>query len=150
MKFRRGARGLLAGYVRKNARKNAWAGMVAGALLLVSCANPQWDNLSFVIDPLAPNWEIAEASLPNDVYRLTIKAKHLRRGGDGEPMAILKRRAQQLQLEQGAVGYRILDYSENIESSAPFARRYATGSFMLQRSAGIPEENAGTGQNALN
>ncbi|MCL2829763.1 MAG: hypothetical protein FWD77_03370 [Betaproteobacteria bacterium] len=97
-------------------------------------------------DGLFANWEIMEEALPHEVYRLNFKAAYLRRGGDGEPLELLKRRARQLQLEKGATGYRILDYSESIESTLSFffARRTATGAFVLQFSPWILEENPGT------
>lgn len=87
-----------------------------------------------VYDPLAPNWTIEERLLDGDTYRLSMRAKSFRTGGDGESGVILKRRALQLQRKHGFLGYRILDYSEGIESSTPFTHRYAEGTFQLVRS----------------
>jgi hypothetical protein len=56
-----------------------------------------------------------------------MRAKSFRTGGDGESRLILRRRAQQLQRERGFLDYRILDYSEGVESSTPFTHRYAEG-----------------------
>lgn len=86
-----------------------------------------------IYDPLAPNWTIEERILDRDTYRLSMRAKSFRTGGDGESGLILKRRAQQLQRERGAPSYRILDYSEGIESSTPFTHRYAEGVVQLVR-----------------
>lgn len=86
-----------------------------------------------VYDPLAPNWRIEERPLDRDTYFVSMQAKSFRTGGDGESGLILKRRAQQLQREAGFSAYRILDYSEGIESSTPFTHRYASGVIQLVR-----------------
>ncbi len=88
-----------------------------------------------VYDPLAPNWKIEEAALGGDTYALSMRAKSFRTGGDGEALQILRRRAQQLQRERGYASYRILDFSEGIESSTPFTQRYSEGTVLLVRSA---------------
>lgn len=84
-----------------------------------------------VYDPLAPNWSVEEKLLNADTYYLSMRAKSFRTGGDGEAMMILKRRALKLQREKGFSGYRILDYSEGIESSTPFTRRFSEGTIQL-------------------
>ncbi|MBK7952859.1 MAG: hypothetical protein IPK02_02200 [Candidatus Accumulibacter sp.] len=86
-----------------------------------------------VYDPLAPNWTIEERILDRDTYRLSMRAKSFRTGGDGESGLILKRRALQLQRERGFPAYRILDYSEGVESSTPFTHRFAEGVIQLVR-----------------
>lgn len=86
-----------------------------------------------VYDPLAPNWTIEERILDRDTYRLSMRAKSFRTGGDGESGLILRRRAQQLQRERGFPAYRILDYSEGVESSTPFTHRFAEGVIQLVR-----------------
>ena len=87
-----------------------------------------------IYDPLAPNWTIEESLVARDTYSLSMRAKSFRIGGDGESGLILKRRALQLQRQRGFVAYRILDYSEGIESTTPFAQRFAEGTFQLVRS----------------
>ncbi|MCP5228390.1 hypothetical protein [Accumulibacter sp.] len=87
-----------------------------------------------VYDPLAPNWTIEEWVVDGDTYRLSMRAKGFRTGGDGESGLILNRRARQLQRKRGYLGYRILDYSEGIESSTPITHRYAEGTFQLVHS----------------
>ncbi|WP_313952731.1 hypothetical protein [Accumulibacter sp.] len=84
-----------------------------------------------VYDPLAPNWSIEERIVDRDTYLLSMRAKSFRTGGDGESGLILRRRAQQLQRARGFSAYRILDYSEGIESSTPFTHRYAEGVIQL-------------------
>ncbi len=86
-----------------------------------------------IYDPLAPNWTIEERILDADTYRLSMRAKSFRTGGDGESGLIFKRRALQLQRERGVPAYRILDYSEGIDSSTPFTHRYAEGVIQLVR-----------------
>jgi len=86
-----------------------------------------------IYDPLAPNWTIEERVVATDTYLLSMRAKSFRVGGDGESGLILRRRALQLQRQLGFLGYRILDYSEGIESSTPFTHRFAEGMFRLVR-----------------
>ncbi|HCN68633.1 MAG TPA: hypothetical protein DIT03_10280, partial [Candidatus Accumulibacter sp.] len=45
-----------------------------------------------IYDPLAPNWTIEETMLEGDTYRLAMRAKSFRIGGDGESGLIFKRR----------------------------------------------------------
>ena len=94
--------------------------------------------LYVVYDPLAPNWSIEEKPLTDDTYYLALRAKSFRVGGDGEAIQILKRRALQLQREKGYAGYRILDYSEGIESSTPLTRRVSEGTIQLVKAQLVP------------
>jgi len=84
-----------------------------------------------VYDPLAPNWEIEEARLNDDTYRFSLKMKRYHTGGSGESMQILRRRASQLQYEQGFANYQILEYTEGIDSQTIGARRIAEGTIKL-------------------
>jgi hypothetical protein len=84
-----------------------------------------------VYDPLAPNWEIEESKLNGDVYRMSLKMKRYHTGGAGESIQILKRRASQLQYEQGFGSYQILEYTEGIDSQTIGARRVAEGVIRL-------------------
>lgn len=87
--------------------------------------------LFIIYDPLAPNWSIQERSLKSDTYYLLMRAKSFRTGGDGESLQIVKRRAAQLQRERGYDSYRILDYSEGVESSTPFTHRVSEATIQL-------------------
>ena len=87
--------------------------------------------LYIVFDPLAPNWSIKERPLNAATYHLFLRAKSFRTGGDGEAMQIVRRRAQQLQHEKGYGSYRILDYSEGVESSTPLTHRVSEGTIQL-------------------
>ena len=95
--------------------------------------------LYVVYDPLAPNWSIEEKPLADDTYYLALRAKSFRTGGDGEAIQIIKRRALQLQREKGYAGYRILDYSEGIESSTPLTRRVSEGTVQLVKAQLVPQ-----------
>lgn len=86
-----------------------------------------------VYDPLAPNWEIEEARLNDNTYRLSMKMKRFHTGGAGESIQVLKRRASKLQHEQGFSQYQILEYSEGIDSQTIGARRMAEGVIRLVR-----------------
>lgn len=92
-----------------------------------------------VYDPLAPNWNIEEKVLNEDTYALSMKAKSFRTGGDGESMRILKRRALTLQRERGYTSYKILEFSEGIESSTPFTHRFSEGTIQLVRAGVVPK-----------
>ncbi|MDE2584731.1 MAG: hypothetical protein KGN39_04975, partial [Betaproteobacteria bacterium] len=59
------------------------------------------------------------------------KLKRFHTGGGGESMMLIKRRAEQLRRENGFSSYRIVDYTEGIESSTPVAQRYAQGLIQL-------------------
>ena len=87
--------------------------------------------LYIIYDPLAPNWTIKESPIDAENYHLSLRAKHFRIGGDGEAMQVFKRRALQLQREKGYSGYRLLGYTEGIESSTPFTYRVSEGTIQL-------------------
>ena len=93
--------------------------------------------LYIVYDPLAPNWTVQERQVEQDTFHLEMRAKSFRTGGDGEAYQILKRRAALLQREQGFSAYKVLSYSEGIESSTPLTHRVAEGTYQL-----ISEEKA--------
>lgn len=80
-----------------------------------------------VYDPLAPNWEIEESRLNENTYRFSMKMKRYHTGGAGESIQIFKRRASQLQYENGFGSYQILEYTEGIDSQTIGARRMAEG-----------------------
>lgn len=124
---------------------SAETGAVAGGLLAfghpVSALglpgevfNAKHSALLYIIyDPLAPNWTIKERPVDTETYHLSLRAKHFRVGGDGEAYQIVRRRALQLQREKGYTGYRVLDYSEGIESATPFTYRVSEGTIQLVR-----------------
>lgn len=98
--------------------------------------NQLWNyplNLYFVYQPFAANWNVEEAVLDDNTYYLRLQAKRFRTGGDGEAMAVLKRRAMQLQHARGFAAYRVLEYSEGVESATMGAQRYSEGIVQFAR-----------------
>jgi hypothetical protein len=118
------------GTILPNAKFNVSKG-VAFSVEELAVAAVAGGVLYMVYDPLAPNWSIEERPLNQDTYYLSMRAKSFRTGGDGESGQIFKRRALQLQREKGYASYRILDYSEGIESSTPLTHRVAEGTIQL-------------------
>ncbi|MFT3851047.1 MAG: hypothetical protein QM739_21090 [Propionivibrio sp.] len=129
----------------QNTEVSTETGVVAGALAIFGhpvaalglpgeVFSAQQSALLYVIyDPLAPNWSIKEKALGKESYYVSLRAKSFRTGGDGEAIQILKRRAMQLKRERGYEDFRIVDYSEGIESSTPFTHRYSEGTIQLVR-----------------
>ncbi|MDR1888548.1 MAG: hypothetical protein LBQ81_04100 [Zoogloeaceae bacterium] len=115
---------------------------IAGAALAYKLVKPAGADLVIfglaylVYDPLAPNWEIQETRLSEDVFQMQLSMKRHFSGGEGEAMRVLKRRAAQLQRELGYGGYRILDYNEGIESATLAAWRVGEGRVQLVRHQG--------------
>lgn len=89
--------------------------------------------IHLIYDPLAPNWEIEEKRLSDDSYQLSMKMKRFHTGGAGEALQVLKRRAAQLQQEQGFASYQIASYSEGIDSQTLATRRVAEGTLRFAR-----------------
>ena len=118
------------GTILPNAKFNVSKGVAFSAEELAVAA-VAGGVLYMIYDPLAPNWSIEERPLNVDTYYLSLRAKSFRTGGDGESVQIFKRRALQLQREKGYASYRILDYSEGIESSTPLTHRVAEGTIQL-------------------
>ena len=83
------------------------------------------------VDPLGPNWEVAERRLSPTLVHLSLRKKRIATGGDGEPPQIVRRRATELALKAGTGGYRILEYSESTESETIGARRVTTALVLL-------------------
>ncbi len=98
-----------------------------------------------IYDPLAPNWELEEAKLSDDTYRLSMKMKRFHTGGAGEALQILKRRAVQLREEGGHAAYEILEYTEGVESRTLGAQRVAEGLVRVVRRA--PADSFGLSAN---
>lgn len=89
--------------------------IAAGALLFV------------IIDPLAPNWHIEQMRTGENRYRIALRKKRFTTGGDGEVMPAFYRRAEQIAFELGSRHYRIVEFTEGIDSAVPIAQRVAQG-----------------------
>ncbi|MEW5783165.1 MAG: hypothetical protein ACOY6N_03935 [Pseudomonadota bacterium] len=84
-----------------------------------------------IVDPLAPNWEIEEARLPDDYVHFSLKMKRIYSGGAGEARAVLDRRAKALVREGGYQGYELVEYAERLDSSVLGSQRKAEGVIRL-------------------
>ncbi|MDP2751255.1 MAG: hypothetical protein Q8O31_01410 [Rhodocyclaceae bacterium] len=80
-----------------------------------------------VLDPLAPNWEIEEAPLPEHHIHFSLKMKRYYAGGQGEARPTFHRRAKELMQYNGFDGYEVVEYSESLDSSVLGSQRTATG-----------------------
>jgi hypothetical protein len=81
----------------------------------------------FVVDPLSPNWTIEEVYLGERRYRIVMRKKRFATGGDGEPLQVFRRRAEQIALQNGASGYTVVEFGEGVESTLAAGQRLAWG-----------------------
>jgi hypothetical protein len=89
-----------------------------------------------ILDPLAPNWEIEEASFPENHFHLAMKMKRVYSGGAGEARVVFQQRAKELMRRGGFDGYTIVEYSESLESSVLGSQRVGQGVIKLTRKTG--------------
>lgn len=89
--------------------------------------------LYWAVDPLAPNWQLEQATLGADRVRISLRKKRFASGGDGEAAQLFARRAEQVARAAGYVGYTVMEYTEGIESTLPLAQRVAQGVIRLDR-----------------
>lgn len=87
-----------------------------------------------ILDPLAPNWDIEQASFPDRYYHLSLKMKRVYSGGAGEARVVFHQRAKDLMRENGFDGYTVVEYTEGLESSLLGSQRIARGVIQLTRS----------------
>lgn len=73
------------------------------------------------------NWTLEEIQAGDDKFRITLKKNILRQDGDSEAGMLFKRRAGEISDDLGYDGYRIMEYSEGIESAALGSQRVAHG-----------------------
>jgi hypothetical protein len=86
----------------------------------------------YVVDPLAPNWEVKETKLADNRFRLELRKKNFTTGGDGEAVELLHRHAAKLAEVQGYQRYQVMAWSEGVQSDMPIAHRWARGTVELQ------------------
>lgn len=98
-------------------------GLVAAALIGTA--------VYFIVDPLAPNWEVKASRLDTTRVEISLRRKRFTTGGDGEPQALFRRHAQKLADDNGAGGYLILSFEESIDSETTIARRVSRGVIRL-------------------
>lgn len=87
----------------------------------------------YVLDPLAPNWEIQEARLSEEHVQLALKMKRYYAGGAGEARQVFHRRAQELARSGGFSRYEVIEYEESLDSSVLGGQRAARGVIRLVR-----------------
>ena len=92
-----------------------------------------------IYDPLAPTWKIDVSRAGEDRLRMDLRMKSLVTGGEGEARQVFLRNARQVVEAGGFAGFDVLRYEEGIESTRPFARRFASGEIRLVRSRAFPE-----------
>jgi hypothetical protein len=86
-----------------------------------------------ILDPLAPNWEIEQASFPDRYYHLSLTMKRVYTGGAGEARVVFHQRAKDLMRENGFEGYAVVEYTEGLDSSVLGSQRVAQGVIQLSR-----------------
>jgi hypothetical protein len=86
----------------------------------------------YVVDPLAPNWEVQEGKVTDNRWRIAMRKKNWTTGGDGEAVELLHRHAAQLAQRQGYRSYQILTFTEGVQSDMPIAHRWARGEIELK------------------
>jgi len=113
---------------------DAATGLIAYQLFKPSGSDLILTGLAYiVIDPMSPNWHIEETRLGEDMFYLRATLKRHNKGGEGEAARLFQRRAEQLQRELGYGSYRLLNYSEGIESRYTGAERFGEGRIQLVR-----------------
>ncbi len=91
-----------------------------------------------IYDPLAPTWSIEVSRSGEDRVRMDLHMRRLATGGDGEARRVFLRNARELAQAGGFAGFDELSWEEGIESTRPFARRFARGEIRLVRSMTFP------------
>lgn len=84
-----------------------------------------------ILDPLAPNWEIEQAPLPENHIHLSLRMKRVQVGGGGEARQVFQRRARELVQYGGFDGFEVREYEEGLESSILGSQRVARGVIRL-------------------
>lgn len=84
-----------------------------------------------IYDPLAPNWTIEVVPRNETRARIDMRLRTLITGGEGEARVVFMRNAQDYAEEQGFAGFEIVRYEEGLNSTRPFAQRYASGDIKL-------------------
>lgn len=90
-----------------------------------------------ILDPLNPNWEIEQASFPDQYYHFALRMKRYYAGGAGEARMVFHERAKELMRRGGYGGYTVVEYSEGLESSVLGSYRVAQGVIHLTAPAPV-------------
>lgn len=84
-------------------------------------------GIYLIVDPFSPNWQVDEARIGENRFRISLRKKRFTTGGDGEAAQLFHRKAEQIVGEIGASGYTVLEFGEGVESAVPIAQRVAQG-----------------------
>lgn len=95
----------------------------------------------YVVDPLAPNWEVAQTQLSETRYRIDLRLKRFHAGGQGEADLVFKRHAQALAQSYGDGAYRVLSYDQGIDSEMIGPRRWTRALIEIAPLDGRPAES---------
>jgi hypothetical protein len=101
----------------------------------------------YVVDPLAPNWAVAQTRVSDNRWRIAMQKKRFTTGGDGEAVMLLHSQAHKLAATSGFRSYKILSWSEGVQSDMPIAYRWARGEVELHEYAPpmpVSEDSTGT------
>ncbi|MGE5027648.1 MAG: hypothetical protein ACM3JK_04175 [Betaproteobacteria bacterium] len=79
------------------------------------------------------NWALEEIQSGGNKYHIALKKNILRQDGNSEAYLLFRRRAKEIVAENGFDGYRIVEYSEGIESAALGAQRVAQGTIQCYK-----------------
>ena len=80
-----------------------------------------------IVDPFSPNWQIEEAPMADNRFRISLRKKRFAIGGDGEATQLFYRRAERIVRDNGYAGYAVLEFGEGVESAFPLAQRVSRG-----------------------
>ena len=95
----------------------------------------------YVVDPLAPNWEVGGTKVSDNRWRIAMQMKRFTTGGNGEAVMLLHREAERLAAANGYRAYKILGWSEGVQSDMPIGYRWGRGEIELREPAPpTPEE----------
>jgi hypothetical protein len=89
-----------------------------------------------ILDPLAPNWDIEEATFPGEHVHFSLKMKRIYSGGAGEARVVFHQRAKEHMRRGGYTGYTVVEYNEGLESSVLGSQRVSQGVIQLTRKPG--------------
>ncbi|MBI1905611.1 MAG: hypothetical protein HYS20_05130 [Rhodocyclales bacterium] len=124
--------------------------LLGGCTALPDAINAEWTNAQLqefgmvavaayvLYDPFAPTWKIEVAHLDEERVRLDLRMRVLATGGEGESRRVFMRNAREIAEKGGFAGFDVIRYEEGVESSRPFAQRFASGEIRLARSRAWP------------
>jgi hypothetical protein len=115
--------------------------VLALALTLGACGSlaesPTAHKLaSWSLNPLSANWQVDETAMGDDRIHLTLQMKRFHAGGAGEARMVFHQRARELARLNDCDDYRVVEYSESLNSSMFASQRTAEGIILLTRRGG--------------